>query len=173
MHPLSCPFEFRVELALPFQISLVTAVILGIGGVDIGMVVAAVAVCSFWSGSIGLEPPHFPTETSSNTSKVETFQDDRDGDDLIAIVKIKGPKTPKCNSSTSMVGHSNWDLQHCKGGEITDRLCDEAFKVELDFHCTHERTQQKGQFTWVKSSQNYKLSWKIWRVFLRFLKSTT
>ena len=47
MHPLSCPFEFRVELALPFQISLVTAVILGIGGVDIGMVVAAVAVCSF------------------------------------------------------------------------------------------------------------------------------
>ena len=36
MHPLSCPFEFRVELALPFQISLVTAVILGIGGVDIG-----------------------------------------------------------------------------------------------------------------------------------------
>ena len=39
MHPLSCPFEFRVELALPFQISLVTAVILGIGGVDIGMVV--------------------------------------------------------------------------------------------------------------------------------------
>ena len=34
-----------------------------------------------------------------------------------------------------------------KGEDITDRLCDEAFKVELDFHCTHERTQQKGQFT--------------------------
>ena len=47
MHPFSCPFEFRVELALPFQISLVTAVILGIGGVDIGMVVAAVPLCSF------------------------------------------------------------------------------------------------------------------------------
>ena len=60
MHPLSCPFEFRVELALPFQISLVTTVILGIGGVDIGMEVAAVPLCSFWSGSIGVEPPHFP-----------------------------------------------------------------------------------------------------------------
>ena len=47
MHPLSCPFEFRVELALPFQISLVTAVILGIGGVDIGRAVAAVPLCSF------------------------------------------------------------------------------------------------------------------------------
>ena len=100
MHRFSCPFEFRVELALPFQISLVTAVILGIGGVDIGRVVAAVVLCSFWSGSIGLEPPHFPTEIS-NTSKVKTFKDDRDGDDFIAIVKkIKGPKTPKCNSST-------------------------------------------------------------------------
>ena len=120
MHAFSCPFEFRVELALPFQISLVTAVILGIGGVDIGRVVAAVPLCSFWSGSIGLEPPHFPTETSSNTSKVKTFQDDRDGYDLIAIVKkIKGPKTPKFNSSTDQPT----DLL---GGDIIGRLCDDG-----------------------------------------------